>query len=95
MKAEEVNIQKKKIMQMDDEDWDESKEMGANLNIDRDLSSDENDSFDSNGEVSAEQQVRNDTRKTVKILGQQIFLGKQSNPALIKKWKEQFIPLIK
>lgn len=70
MKAEEVNIQKKKIMQMDDEDWDENKEIGATLNIDRDLSSDENDSFDSNGEVSAEQQVRNDTRKTVKILGQ-------------------------
>lgn len=70
MKAEEVNIQKKKIMQMDDEDWDENKEIGATLNIDRDLSSDENDSFDSNGEVNAEQQVRNDTRKTVKILGQ-------------------------
>ena len=28
-------------MQMDDEDWDENKEIGATLNIDRDLSSDE------------------------------------------------------
>lgn len=54
MKAEEVSIQKKKIMQMDDEDWDENKQIGTTLNIDQDLSSDENDSFDSNGEVSAE-----------------------------------------
>jgi hypothetical protein len=41
-------------MQMDDEDWDESKEVLQTVKADQQLSSDENDSFDSDGEINAD-----------------------------------------
>jgi hypothetical protein len=41
-------------MQMDEEDWDETKEGQATVKADQHLSSDENDSFDSDGEINAD-----------------------------------------
>lgn len=79
MKAEEVKYEKEDDFDMDNEDWEESKDPKKKV------AKDDSDS-DSDYESSKER-----TKSTVRKL----FPITIKNPELSKKWKDTYIPIIK
>jgi aspartate aminotransferase-like enzyme len=97
IEAEEVKIEKKPPVDMDDEDWDQvgdSRKPSVTATHTND-SEDSADSYDSNGEQDSFQRAQSKTRKAVKALGLKIFANQSKNPELTKKWVETYIPLLK